>query len=64
MKNNFKEMILELRKEKGLNQREIAKKIDEKQSSYCRWENGNSIPNIETLIKIAEFYETSTDYIL
>ena len=56
--------IKDLREDKDLKQKEIAKILDMAQTTYSGYETGNrNIPN-EVLIQLAEFYNTSTDYIL
>ncbi len=35
-----------------------------KQQSYSRYEYGTGEPNLETLVKLAKFFEVSTDYLL
>jgi len=56
--------IKELREERGLNQTELAKIIGMSQTGYSKYETGeNDIPT-SILIKLAAFYDTSTDYIL
>lgn len=56
--------IRELREDHDMTQREIAKILDMPQPQYYRYEQGfRDIPT-DILIKLAEFYKTSTDYIL
>lgn len=56
--------ITELRKERGLNQTQVAKELNMSQTGYSKYETGeNDIPTI-VLIKLAIFYNVSTDYIL
>ena len=56
--------ITELRKERGLNQTQVAKELNMSQTGYSKYETGeNDIPTI-VLIKLAAFYNVSTDYIL
>lgn len=56
--------IKDLREDKDLKQKEIAKILDMAQTTYSGYETGNrNVPN-EVLIQLAEFYNTSTDYIL
>ena len=56
--------IKELRKERGFNQTEIAKELNMSQTGYSKYETGeNDVPTI-VLIKLANFYQTSVDYIL
>jgi len=35
-----------------------------KQPSYIRYENGTSEPKLETLVKIADIFDVSVDYLL
>lgn len=44
-----KDIILELRKKKGLSQDELAEKLCVTRQAVSRWENGDTIPNTETL---------------
>ena len=46
--------LLELRN--GRKQEQIAYELDISQSTYCYWENDISIPKIENLLKLAEYY--------
>ena len=56
--------LKDLREDKDLFQKDVAKIIKVSQQQYNKYELGiNSIP-IEKLDKLAEFYSTSTDYIL
>ena len=52
------------RVELDLNQSELAKKIGAKQKSISRYENGLSMPSIETLIKIAKVLKRPASYFL
>lgn len=58
--NNFKE----LRKEKGLTQLELAKILEIDQTTVSKWELGKAVPDTAMLIKLAEFFDVSTDYLL
>lgn len=56
--------LKDLREDKDLLQKDIAKILDMSQTGYSKYEVGtNDIPT-SILIKLAEFYKTSTDYIL
>jgi transcriptional regulator with XRE-family HTH domain len=52
------------RVEYDLTQAQLAKKIKAKQKSISRYENGISMPSIETLVKIAKALKKSTSYFL
>ena len=56
--------LLELRTEKELSQREIAKLLNISQSTYNNWENENTQPSIEQLIALSKLFEVSVDYII
>ena len=56
--------IKELRIEKNLTQLELAKIIGVKQSFISMWEHENIEPNIDNIIKLANFFEVCTDYLL
>ena len=53
-----------LRKEKNLLQKDIAKVINVGRSTYVKYENGDSEPNLKILIELATFFNVSTDYLL
>ncbi|MGG0665529.1 helix-turn-helix transcriptional regulator [Viridibacillus arvi] len=53
-----------LRNEKNLTQKELADKINVSNVSISGYESGNRTPDTETLQVIADFFETSTDYLL
>ena len=56
--------IRELREDHDFTQREIAKMLDMPQPQYYRYEQGfRDIPT-DILIKLADIYTTSTDYII
>lgn len=60
MENNLKK----LRKEKGYTQIALQMKTGIEQALLSKFENGERVPPTETLIKLAEFYDVSIDYIL
>lgn len=56
--------IKDLREDKDLTQGQVGKILNMAQTTYSGYETGNrNVPN-ELLIKLAIFYNTSTDYIL
>ena len=58
------EQIKSLRMSRGLNQVEMAQIFGVTKQSVSNWENGNIMPSIDMLIKIASFFSVSTDYLL
>ena len=60
MKNNLKE----LRKKRGYTQIAVQMKTGIEQSLLSKFENGERTPPTETLLRLADFYDVSIDYIL
>ncbi|CAN2247250.1 helix-turn-helix domain-containing protein [Bacillus vallismortis] len=56
--------IAALRKEKGLSQYELADRLGFSRGKLANYEQGTREPDYETLIKIADFFDVSTDYLL
>ena len=54
-----KDIILDLRTKKGLSQEELADKVFVTRQAVSRWENGETIPNIETLKLLSKFFDVS-----
>lgn len=52
-----------LRNRKGITQKEVAQKIGIAQQTYAGYESGKHEPSIEIMIRLADFYEISMDYI-
>lgn len=55
--------LKELREKEKLTQKEISKLLNEPQQNYARWELNKNQPNIDMLIKIADYYGVSLDYL-
>lgn len=60
----FAERLKELRKEKSISLKALAKEIGVSDIAISRWENQLRIPNIENLKSIAEYFGVSADYLL
>jgi len=43
---------------------QLAERLGVKKQSISNWENDNIMPSIEMLIRIADFFHVSTDYLL
>ncbi len=54
----FFKQVRKIREQKGLNQSDIANKLNIIPSAYNKLENGKSIPTLEQAYKIAEIIET------
>lgn len=58
------ERLKEIRKDKDLTQEDIAKVLNIKQEQYSRYESGKRDIPVYYLIKLAEYYAVSVDYLL
>lgn len=57
--------LKELREGRGWSQKYVAERMKIKQSStYANWEYGIRDPDTETLSRLADLYEVTTDYLL
>ena len=61
---NTKDVILELRTKKGLSQDELAEKIFVTRQAVSRWENGETVPNVDTLKLLSKFFDVSINTLL
>ena len=56
--------IRDLREDRDMTQKQIAQMLGISQTGYSKYETGeNDIPT-QVLIKLADFYQTTTDYLL
>lgn len=56
--------IKELRNSKGVSQQKLAEALGVSRSTVAMWETGNSEPDSEMLITIANYFDVSVDYLL
>lgn len=61
---SFGTKLQELRKEKGMTQEELANDLAITPQSVSKWENEQSTPDLDTLVKIAKILGVSCDYLL
>lgn len=65
MYNNYLgKTIKELRLEEGISQRELGNRLNVCNQTVSFWESGQREPDLDTLLKIAKYFEVSTDYLL
>lgn len=60
----FAEKLKYLRMSREINQVQLGEKLGVKKQSISNWENDNILPSIEMLIKVADFFNVSSDYLL
>lgn len=56
--------LKELRLDKGLSQQNVADFLGVSQQAYANYESGKREPEYESLVKLSEFFDTTTDYLL
>lgn len=64
MEINLGDNIRRLRKEAGLTQEQLAEALGVTAGAVYKWESGKATPELELLVEIAEFFETSVDALL
>lgn len=61
--NIFPQRLKELRQKKGLTQQEIADLVHVNRVTYTNWEKGKREPSFENLVKLADLFEVSLDWL-
>lgn len=61
---NIADRIQGLRKIKGISQEELADAIGVSRQAVSKWESEQSIPDLDKIILLSEFFAVTTDYIL
>ena len=56
--------LKELRKKKGISQLKLATDLNTTQNTISRYETGEREPGIDELIKIADYFNVSVDYLI
>lgn len=62
--SKFGERVKKLRIENNLSQEKLAQALSVTRSAVNDWENRDTETNFVTLIKIAQFFNVTTDYLL
>ncbi len=58
------ERLFELRRKAGLSQEELADKIGVSRQAVGKWENGASVPELDKLLSLSDFYQLSIGQLL
>ena len=61
---NTKEVIYELRIKKGMSQDDLAERVFVTRQAVSRWENGETVPNTETLKLLSKLFDVSINTLL
>ena len=62
--NVFSERLKELRSERGLSIKQLAKELLISDMAISRWERKLQVPNIEMLDLLARYFKTTPNYLL
>lgn len=62
VRNNVMEVLIECRKDKGITQADLADQLGLKPTTVASWEQGKSLPNIQTLYRLAQYYNKTIGY--
>ena len=60
----FAQRLKAIRNKKGLTQIQFAEKFNISSGTIAMWETGKRAPEKDTIIKLAQFFDVSTDYLL
>lgn len=63
MNNIFSERLKALRREKGISAEELACDLEINKSTISRYENGKTEPYLPIVLKIAQYFDVSLDWI-
>jgi len=61
---NLADRILELRKQKGISQEALADKLGVSRQAISKWESEQSVPELDKILLMSDFFEVTTDYLL
>lgn len=61
---NIGDLLSELRLDNKLKQKDVAKFLNVSIATISHYETGVNVPDLETLVRIADFYGVSADYLL
>ena len=64
MKYEIKNRIKELRKEKGLTQKQLAELVNKSETGLASWEQGLSEPSVNDIRTLCKIFGVSADYLL
>lgn len=56
--------LKKIREKRGITQIRLSTEVEVSQEAISAYESGKALPSVETLIKLANFLNTSTDYLL
>lgn len=64
MENKFKDILKEMRLEKGINQVNLASALGVSKGIISMWETGQREPTLSSLVAIADYFGVTLDYLV
>lgn len=61
---NIADRIQQLRKSRGISQEQLADSIGVSRQAVSKWESAQSVPDMEKIILLSDYFETTTDFLL
>lgn len=62
VRDSVRQTLIECRKERGLTQTQVGEIVGKTKTAVASWEQGLTIPDIETLYRLALYYKKSINY--
>lgn len=63
VREHIRNVLIECRTQRNLTQTEVGKAVGKSKTAVASWEQGLSLPDIVTLLKLSHYYDVSIDYI-
>lgn len=61
---NIADKIRLLRKREGVSQEELANQLKTSRQAISKWENGQSIPDLDKIVALSKYFNVTTDELL
>lgn len=62
VKDKVRQTLIECRKERGLTQTQVGEIVGRTKTAVASWEQGLTIPDIETLYRLSLYYNKTINY--
>ena len=62
VRESVRQTLIECRKEKGLTQTQVGEIVGKTKTAVASWEQGITIPDIETLYRLSQYYGKTINY--
>ena len=56
--------IRELRRKRGISQEELAEQLSISRQAVSKWESGQSMPDLDKIILLSDYFDVTSDYLL